>query len=67
MFIETDVMNNMLGVNFSQNSKTTKYLFESAFSLEYMSDSFGYHKTIEVTMATLCSLSAMLAAFKAYR
>lgn len=55
-----------------ENSTTTttldnrRHAFQLRFSVDYFVDSFNYDKTIEVSMATLCSVSVLLAALKAY-
>lgn len=52
----------------SLNSTTgTDQMIECSFSVDYSVDSFRYDKTIEVLMATFCSVSVLWAALKAYR
>uniref|UniRef100_A0A915CPX8 Meckelin n=1 Tax=Ditylenchus dipsaci TaxID=166011 RepID=A0A915CPX8_9BILA len=47
-------------------NKSSENVFTSSFSVQYSVDSSRYDKTIEVLMATFCSMSVLLAALKAY-
>lgn len=51
----------------NEANTTNAKIFECNFSIKYLIDNFRYDKTIEVLMATFCSLSVLLAALKAYR
>uniref|UniRef100_A0A183BTN8 Meckelin n=1 Tax=Globodera pallida TaxID=36090 RepID=A0A183BTN8_GLOPA len=47
-------------------SSTDTFLVEFEFRISYHADSYPYDKTVEVVMATTCSIAAVWAAMRAY-